>query len=68
MIPLCSEYLTADEWGEMPGHVLTSALTSAATTEDLFRLWDMTPTRRWFEVAAKLSDLSAYEFAKLQTF
>jgi hypothetical protein len=43
-------------------------LANAATTEELFRLWDMTATRRWFEVAMQLSDLSPYESAKLQTF
>lgn len=43
-------------------------LANASTTEELFRLWDMTATRRWFEVAMQLSELSPYESAKLQTF
>jgi len=43
-------------------------LADAATTDDLFRLWDMKPTREWFVVAARLSDLSAFESAKMTRF
>jgi len=46
------------------------AAASAATMEEIFRLWDMKEnvTRRWFEVAASLSDLTPFESGKLQSF
>jgi hypothetical protein len=39
-----------------------------ATTDDLARLWDTRRTRRWFATLTRLSDLSAYESAKLHRF
>jgi hypothetical protein len=44
------------------------ALANAATTEQMFQLWDMSPTREWFDVAVRLSDLTPFESAKLHTF
>ncbi len=46
----------------------SSLVESAATTDDLFRLWDMKPTREWFAAATSLSELSVFESARMTRF